>query len=330
MTASERINKFFNNEEIDRLPMLEWAPWWNLTLDRWYNEGLDRNIPFWEITEHLGLDGMQQTHITDKKSNMPKLAGNEHIANEDDYKRLRETHLFREESITYVLDYYIEKGKEHNEKGFVHWVTFQGFFWLPRTLFGIEAHLYSFYDYPELYHRICEDMTEYFCKAIDMLFPHIKPNFCTFAEDMSYNHGPMLSRACFDEFCLPYYKRVIGKLHEYNTKLIIDSDGDVTSMIPWLIDGMADGVLPLERQAGVDINFLTKEYPDFFFIGGYDKMVMKFGKDAMRREFERLAPAIESGKYIPSVDHQTPPDVPLENYYDYVELLKEYTCKKYC
>ncbi len=30
----------------------------------------------------------------------------------------------------------------------------------------------------------------------------------TFGEDMSYNHGPTFSKKLFDEFLLPYYRRV--------------------------------------------------------------------------------------------------------------------------
>ena len=41
-------------------------------------------------------------------------------------------------------------------------------------------------------------------------------------------------------------------------------------------------------------------------------------------EFERILPAIRSGAYLPGVDHQTPPDVSMENYAIFVRLLKEY------
>jgi hypothetical protein len=36
---------------------------------------------------------------------------------------------------------------------------------------------------------------------------------------------------------------------------------------------------------------------------------------------------MQSGKVIVSVDHQTPPDVSIENYREYVKLLFEY-CEK--
>ena len=38
-------------------------------------------------------------------------------------------------------------------------------------------------------------------------------------------------------------------------------------------------------------------------------------------------PVMQSGGYIPSVDHQTPPEVSLENYKIYVKLFKEYVEK---
>jgi len=49
------------------------------------------------------------------------------------------------------------------------------------------------------------------------------------------------------------------------------------------------------------------------------------GEAAMRAEFERLAPLMRRGGFIPSVDHQTPPEVSLEQYRIYLRLLEEYT-----
>ena len=129
------------------------------------------------------------------------------------------------------------------------------------------------------------------------------------------------------EFLKPYYDTVVPYIRSKGTRVIVDSDGDISEMAPWLMDAGIEGALPLERQAGVDVNRLREEYKDFILIGGFDKMVMKFGETAMRQEFERILPAMRRGRYIPSVDHQTPPDVSLENYRIYVKLLKEYCVK---
>ena len=95
-------------------------------------------------------------------------------------------------------------------------------------------------------------------------------------------------------------------------------------MIPWLKRAGIEGVLPLERQAGVDIAALREAHPDFLFIGHFDKMTMRRSTEAMREEFERLLPVMKKGGFIPSTDHQTPPDCPIGRYREYVAMLKDY------
>ncbi len=327
MNVSKRMELFFNKENLDRLPAIEWAPWWDLTLNRWKEEGLDFGNDYIKIANALEIDPSIPFGIPNELSGYPVFKERGIISNEEEYEQIR-PFLFQKEAIFNIIDGIKKHGKDHRKnKNFVSWMTLAGFFWYPRVLFGIEDHLYSFYDYPELYHRICRDMVEYYKFVLDEITKYVQPNFMTFAEDMSYNLGPMLSEECFNEFLKPYYDELIPYIHSKGIKLIVDSDGDVTKMLPWLISCGVDGILPLERQAGVDICKLTENYPDFFFIGGFDKMVMKYGEEAIKQEFERILPAMEKGMYIPSVDHQTPPDVTLENYRIYSKLLKEYCVK---
>ena len=77
--------------------------------------------------------------------------------------------------------------------------------------------------------------------------------------------------------------------------------------------------------AGVDALRLRAQFPRLCMIGHFDKMTMSRGEPAMRAEFERLMPLLKTGGFIPSVDHQTPPDVSLEQYRCYLRLLEEYT-----
>ena len=149
----------------------------------------------------------------------------------------------------------------------------------------------------------------------------------TFAEDMSYNHGPMLSKECYDTFLAPFYRQIVPLIKEKGTKVFIDTDGFVEPMIPWFEEVGIEGCLPLERMAGVDVNRIRENHPEWLMLGGFDKTIMHKGEEAMRAEFERILPAMKSGRYLPSVDHQTPPDVSLENYKIYMRLLNEY-CRK--
>jgi uroporphyrinogen-III decarboxylase len=134
----------------------------------------------------------------------------------------------------------------------------------------------------------------------------------------------MLSKSLFDEFMKPYYDRVIPKLKERNILTVIDSDGDVTVPAYWFEEAGLQGILPLERQAGVDIARLRADHPGMRFIGHFDKMTMNKGEAAMRAEFERLLPTAARGGFLISCDHQTPPGVSLRDYQLYLSLFREY------
>ena len=309
----------------DRLPVIEWASWWDLTLKRWHGEGLSPALGGDALFDALGLDVHRQFWLAHTAPDCPAPArqGGPLIENADDYGRLK-PYLYPKTANDRAFEAMRAAEAEHRAGKTVIWFSLDGGFWFPRRLFGIEGHLYAFYDEPELYRRILDDLADFQLSQLEKIYSICTPEFMTFAEDMSYNLGPMISEALFDKFLLPYYRRVVPYIRARGTKVICDSDGDITKMIPWMKRAGIQGVLPLERQAGVDLNAIRAEHPDFLLIGGFDKMVMKRGEAAMRAEFERLLPVMRSGGYIPSVDHQTPPDVSLETYGIYVGLLKEY------
>lgn len=327
MNTVERFEKVMRFEPVDRLPMMEWAFYWNETTDRWYKEGLPRDVqPHRDICVYLGMDSYRQLWVPLRTENcpVPPHHGAALIHNTEDYEKFL-PHLFP--SKPYDVEMLEAWDAERKAGDTAIWLTFEGFFWFPRTLFGIEQHMYAFYDHAELMHRMNQDLLQWQLRMLDDICQYCQPQFMTFAEDMSYNHGPMLSNQAFDEFLAPYYRQIIPKIKKKGIRVFVDSDGDVSPLIPWLKEVGVEGILPLERMAGVDVAQLRKAHPEFLMIGAFDKTIMHLGQAAMRAEFERLLPVMKQGGFIPSVDHQTPPDVSLEAYRCYVSLLKEYTIK---
>lgn len=328
MTNRQRIRCVLNGQLPDRLPVVEWAGWWNLTVERWFREGLAPSSDPVVLHRSLGLDPLRQLWMPVRTSACPAPAefGAPILQDRSEYESIR-PFLYAESLIDEAVEL-VSAWRAGHEKGeYAMWLTLEGFFWFPRTLLGIEGHLYSFYDDPELIHIINQDLTNYHLCCLKQLLPVMQPDFMTFAEDMSYNNGPMISRELFEEFMVPYYAQIIPLLKQFGVKVLIDTDGFVEPLIPWFQDAGIEGVLPLERQAGVDVSRIQQEHPGWIMIGGYDKTIMHLGKQAMRAEFERLLPAMQKGYYIPSVDHQTPPDVSLAQYREYVALLQEYAAR---
>ncbi len=327
VTPRERFRRVFAFEPpADRLPMIEWAAWWDLTTDRWKGEGLPATLDWEGTLRHFGLDVL--VCIGASPMDWGLLHGLPHghgvIRNPEDYDRIR-PRLYTDEQIAGAVRQAADLRERHARGEVIIRIWLDGFFWFPRTLFGIENHLYAFYDHPELMHRINRDLAAFNARYLKALLEVLTPDMVGFAEDMSYNNGPMLSKECFDEFLLPYYRQVIPVAKARGVPVLVDTDGMLEEMIPWLLTAGLDGIYPLERQSGVDVARIRKNYPRLLMMGGYDKMVMDKGEAAMRAEFERLLPVMRTGGFLPSVDHQTPPGVSLEHYRCYVNLLREYT-----
>ena len=324
MNAIERFRAVVGFKPFDRLPLLEWASWWDKTIERWHGEGLPTSVvDRYDITRHFGLDLYLQEWVAPRRPGCPgpKSHGSGIIETDDDYSRLRPL-LYPEDPVDLRR---LERWAAMQNRGdAVIWFSLDGFFWFARTLLGIERHLFAFYDQPELLHRINADLADWMLAMIDRIGSVCEPAFMTFAEDMSYNHGPMLSEDLFDAFMKPYYARVIPALKARGILPVVDSDGDVTCAASWFEGAGIEGILPLERQAGVDIARLRAEHPRMTFIGHFDKMTMPRGEAAMRAEFERLLPVAARGGFLPSCDHQTPPGVSYSQYLDYLRLFREF------
>ena len=313
-----------NFEPVDRLPVWEWAMWWDQTIKRWHGEGLpgDKTSVF-DIHEHFGMDPYIQYWFS---TTDPTIEAAQHhvegmVSDMDDYLRVRPRLLPDHSAAISGMAPWLARQKLGNA---LVWITLEGFFWFPRTLMGFEKMMYAYYDEPELIHRINQDLLAFNLRILDQIEKSGSPTFMTIAEDMSYNNGPMVSRGICDEFMTPYYNQLLARAKEMKMLTLVDTDGDVTLLVPWLQDVGVEGVLPLERQAGVDGRQLREQFPKLRMIGHFDKMVMPRGEAAMRAEFERLLPLMKSGGFIPSVDHQTPPGVSLEQYHIYRRLLNEY------
>lgn len=327
MNHVERFRAIMNFQPVDRLPRWEWAMWWDETIARWHGEGLPRDLSFdrvFDIAQYFGLDPYQQFWFSTTEATIE--AAQHHVegivSSMDDYLKVRERLFPCHDEAMQVMRGWAERQARGEA---VVWCTFEGFFWFARTLMGFDSLMLAYFDKPALLHKMAKDLLDFNLGLLEKMVRVCVPTFVTIAEDVSYNHGPMISRNEFNVFMAPYYRQLIPRLLEHDIIPIVDTDGDVTQLIPWLESVDVVGVLPLEKQAGVDGMALREMYPKFNLIGHFDKMTMDKGEDAMRREFERLVPLMRAGGFIPSVDHQTPPGVSMEAYRVYLRLLNEYT-----
>ena len=203
-------------------------------------------------------------------------------------------------------------------------LNIEGFFWVPRELLGIEAHMYAFYDEPELLHAINDYILEIYRTKLLKVIDLVQPDVIYFMEDLSGKNGPMVSPDCFEEFVADYYRALIPLFKEHGVgNVFVDTDGDFVRLIPNFMDAGVDGFLPMDVNAGMDIVEVRKQFPKLKFIGSFNKLEIAKGPAAIDKEFDRILPVIRGGGYIPGSDHQVAPSTSLENYKYYIEKLRK-------
>ena len=92
MTPRERFHAVMNFEPFDQLPIVEWASWWDKTIDRWHGEGLDPAMTDrYDICRHFGVDVYPQGWYRAIRWDAPKPErhGAGLISTMEDYEKLR-------------------------------------------------------------------------------------------------------------------------------------------------------------------------------------------------------------------------------------------------
>ena len=72
MNNKERLNAVMNFQSVDCLPAIEWAAYWNKTIDRWRGETLPNEfVTDKHIWDYFGLDPFPGLYINLKKETFP-------------------------------------------------------------------------------------------------------------------------------------------------------------------------------------------------------------------------------------------------------------------
>ena len=218
---------------------------------------------------------------------------------------------------------YVEK---MNSRDYPVILSVGGFFGFLREWMGLERLLLTFYDDPDLIGDMMDTVLQLELEVIRRTVRDVKVDQASFWEDMCYKTGPLISPEMFSRFMVPRYRQVTELLRSSGIDIIyVDSDGNVTELLPLWLESGVNFIWPLEVAAGNDAVALRKQYGKDLILGGaIDKRALVRGKEAIREEvFSKVPYLLEEGGYFPSVDHLVPPDVTFDNYCYYVNTLRE-------
>jgi uroporphyrinogen-III decarboxylase len=194
-----------------------------------------------------------------------------------------------------------------------------------RSLMGPQDLLYAVYDQPELIHDCMKTWLRLADAVIARHQQYVTIDEIFFAEDICYNHGPLISPEMMREFITPYYQEIIRNLKarqldkRRHVFVQIDTDGLANPVIPVYMETIGMDVMsPFEVASGCDVVAIGRQYPDLVMKGGIDKRILAQGRAAIDRHLEYILPAMRArGGYIPTCDHGVPAEVPYQDYLYY-------------
>lgn len=127
--------------------------------------------------------------------------------------------------------------------------------------------------------------------------------------DIAFRNGPLINPKYIDQYVLPCMKRVTEAVHERGGKIIFHSDGDITSLLDFVVDAGFDALHCLEPPY-VDLNLVKKKVGDkLCLLGNIDtthvlvKGTKKEVQDSVKYAIKALGP---DGGYILSPSNSHP------------------------
>ena len=352
MTTQERFNRVMHFQKPDRVPNLDFG-YWDETIERWHDEGLPSDVKTnRDVEQYFGLEGTEsmpelavinglypqfEEHILEDKQNHQIVQNSEGVICEvsksdtsipryikfpiesrkdwDVFKRERLDYM-REDRISNNLKQFVD---EQHASGMP--VRFNGgslYGWL-RNWMGLENISVAIMTEKEWVAEMMDHLTEMTLYLIEKSLPGLDVDFAWWWEDMCYNHGPLISPKLFAELLLPRYKEITAALSQYGIDTnLLDCDGRIYELVPGWLEAGINVMFPIEALHTSPFR-LREEYGEkVLLVGGVNKIELAKDKKAIDRELEMLAPLVEQGGYIPTVDHRVPPDVSFENYCYYL------------
>lgn len=355
MTDRERFNNQMHYKAVDRCFNMEFGYWdenyseWSIFVDNkitneseantyfnfdriecidgnvWMNPGFkERVVSETKTTKTIiNSDGLLAEVPKDGHDTIPHFM-KASIVTPEDWKRCKEEH-FRLDDSARILDVESLMKKHPADREYPLGIYCGSMIGKIRDMLTFEGLAYACYDYPEM----VEDMVETCCllveNVLDQILPFIKFDYASGWEDICYKNGPIVTVDFFKNVVMPRYKRIKKKLDKHGIDLwYTDCDGDVRPILPYLLEGGINCLFPFEVNGCAFPGELLDQYgKELRIMGGFDKMQLGHGKEAIKGYMESLVPLVERGGYIPFCDHRCPPNVKPEDYMYYLDLKEE-------
>ena len=219
--------------------------------------------------------------------------------------------------------------REFKDEYWIVGVTVTTIFETAWALRGLEQLLMDFVQNPEIAERILDIPYQYHLTAAKKLV-EMGVDMVWTGDDVGGQHAMIISPACWRKFLKRRLATFIAELKAINphVKVAYHSDGDVTPIIPELIEIGVDVLNPVQPACMDPAEVKRKFGKQLCFWGSIDEQyTLPFGtpSDVQREILERLRTIGEDGGLILAPTHHVQLDTPLENFWAMQKTIAETT-----
>lgn len=199
-------------------------------------------------------------------------------------------------------------------------------FTLTWELMGFEQFAFALYEDLDLVLAINNAIGNTILSMFTYLCQHEQVDAVWYSDDIAYNNGLMVSPDVLELLCFSWIRKIGALAKEYHKPFIYHTDGDISSIIPTLIDCGVHALHPIE-PAVLSLTGIKQLYKDkLCLIGNFDVDLLARGNPQTIRKavLNTLEQMHGMRGYCAGSGNSIPEYVPLPNYLAMTTAVKDW------
>jgi len=333
----DRIKRTVRHEEPDRVPLCEVLIDYAIQSQFLNREvtanDLSSQVQFWskagydyipipvslmspgKVTEESKITRLLRKMVltNNPKENDPKAWNLEHSSFIHDRKDLEE---FPWEAAAEIDYNKLEQVEEFLPPKMKVIVVSGKIFTLTWMLMGFQNFSLKILTEPELVRDVFQKVAEIQYSVLDIILAKDCVGAVWAVDDMAFGSGPMMSPETFRQHVFPWYRKMAEMCHQVDRLFFVHSDGDITKLMPDLIDVGVDLLQPIDPSC-MDLAATKRDFGNRICLAGnVSNEMLRKGKPEDIEDYVKnmLKEAAPGGGYCVGSGNSVPDWAKFENY----------------
>jgi uroporphyrinogen decarboxylase len=184
-------------------------------------------------------------------------------------------------------------------------------------LMGFENFCFKLTEDPDLVKDVIDKLGASQMAVLEMLLQHDAVGIIWMPDDLCFNSGPLVAPRVYERYIYPWYVHAVERCHAANIPIGLHSDGDLTKLLPGLINCGFDAIHPFEPPTN-DIVAIKRRWGHRIAVAGNIDLTKTLcdgsPEDVEAEVREKAAQLSPGGGWLVGSSNSIPDFVPLENY----------------